>query len=288
MRSWFLVFGIILFPGMAFASKEVGNGGDSYSMEFAVAADQVYWFLKEKPVAGIDMYRLGLAIFQTRIESTDKGLFINHVPKDAINYPRELRILFNQDRWSKLNDSERAGLVLHEFLGILEVDDTGYRLSKLALRNLKYENSAIVLNDKLAVNEDAGNHYALDVRVTVESYGPQISKYNAGLENIRVTIENSSFKRVFPLKLKGHALFACIDGNRLFLRVLMPVTGEDGKPLRRQSDEDYSSYVEHEARDYLVHFKRPASSSGPPEAIEAQGPLPNLGPTVWPYFNCLR
>lgn len=116
-----------------------GGGGDAYSQEFAkIGLDLETWVASQRNNSDfpsrITPEKFKAAVETTRVESTDDELTLNNVPKDAINYPDEGRIIFNRGRWSKLQTyREKAALVFHEYLGIMRVDDKSYQMSSWIL-----------------------------------------------------------------------------------------------------------------------------------------------------------
>jgi hypothetical protein len=87
----------------------------------------------------LDFKRLKKVIDETRVEATDEllrpspqGKILPALIKDALNTPRKKVIQFNIDSWDALPDGgSRAALVLHEYLGIMGVDDSIYKYSHL-------------------------------------------------------------------------------------------------------------------------------------------------------------
>lgn len=131
------MIGSAAFGPAALASKEVGNGGDQIAIEFVDLATSVLSYLKQVRPPQIDLARLEKAISTVLVESTDEALVLRGAVKDAINFPEEAKILVNRSAWAKRNnDRTRAVLALHEYLGILGVDDTAYRVSSIALNGL--------------------------------------------------------------------------------------------------------------------------------------------------------
>jgi hypothetical protein len=114
----------------------VGNGGDTFALQFLTYADKVYKYLDNSNISGLDVAALGKAIATAKVESTDKKLQLNGIPKDAINYPSERRIVFNRDRWTSFIEDERLALVLHEYLGLIGLEDASYTYSKLILKDM--------------------------------------------------------------------------------------------------------------------------------------------------------
>jgi hypothetical protein len=135
-----MLFGIGAFATGAFASgRDVGNGGDSYSLQFVkIGHDLESWIASKKGAtdfpAELDEKSFVNTVNTTRVESTDEALSLNGIPKDAINYPAEKRIVFNRAAWDKLKTyQQRASLVMHEYLGIMGLDDSSYRISSYFL-----------------------------------------------------------------------------------------------------------------------------------------------------------
>lgn len=129
----FLVLGQIAHAG----PRVIGNGGDAYALQFVSFAEKILLYLQSARVEGIDVEALGQAIETTKVESTDSVLLLNNIPKDAINYPTEKRIVFNRQRWSALMANEKMALVLHEYLGILNIEDASYKFSKMVLADFE-------------------------------------------------------------------------------------------------------------------------------------------------------
>jgi hypothetical protein len=115
--------------------KEVGNGGDVAALEFVDIATQLLDYLNWIGSKEIDTTKFSWALENTKVESTSQELTLNRLPKDAINYPLEKKIIFNRDKWKSIGAEQRAALAFHEYLGILGIDDTGYKISKKILKD---------------------------------------------------------------------------------------------------------------------------------------------------------
>lgn len=117
----------------------VGGGGDNYSLLFVGTASDILHYLEQTPELSseINIAAFKKAVETTTVESTDKQLLLNGVPKDAINYPAEKRIIFNYKNWNAIDLENRPALVLHEYLGIMGVSDVGYKISKKILDNYR-------------------------------------------------------------------------------------------------------------------------------------------------------
>jgi hypothetical protein len=116
-----------------------GNGGDRRAIEFVVIAEKIAQYVTDAKKTEVDIEKFHLAIATTKVESTNKILKLKGIPKDAINYPQEKRIIFNRESWDSSSDeSIRAVLVFHEYLGIMGVDDSSYKYSKKILKDLSF------------------------------------------------------------------------------------------------------------------------------------------------------
>lgn len=158
MRTLTFFILVAICSQVAQATKIVGNGGDRRAIEFVDIGTNVLNTLFRNRVPEINTDLLTQAIELTKIESTDEALFLNGIPKDAINYPKEKTILFNRAAWDRQSDYlSRATFVLHEYLGIMGSDDSGYKISKIILRGLWFINGtdAETMIDVLAENKFA-------------------------------------------------------------------------------------------------------------------------------------
>lgn len=136
VRHIFSFLSIFFFSLHAFAGQE-GNGGDRRALEFVGIASTVASILHDKPIVGINANQLSAEIAVVKVEVTDHQLTLNGVLKDAINYPNEKRIVFNGMAWDRNSDYlAKAAFALHEYLGVMLVDDSSYQISKNVLRGL--------------------------------------------------------------------------------------------------------------------------------------------------------
>ncbi len=116
--------------------RVIGNGGDTYALQFVTFAQNILLYLQNSNIKGLDTEALSQVIEKTHVESTTKELKLNGLEKDAINYPSENRIIFNRTRWTAMVMDERLALVLHEYLGLLGVEDASYKYSRLLLKDM--------------------------------------------------------------------------------------------------------------------------------------------------------
>lgn len=133
----FLLIILSVFSTTAIAGDGVGNGGDSIASEFILTAKDALRILKGKSEVKkyLDVDKFEIAILNTKISSTDDSLILNDIEVDAINYPEQKRIKINRSRWLDLRSSSRTvsrfNLVMHEYLGIMKIEDNQYSLSQL-------------------------------------------------------------------------------------------------------------------------------------------------------------
>lgn len=154
---------------------DTSGGGDTRSLQFVMMAKELIKYLEpmeknEKIDLGkIDYAALRKAIETTRVSVTNDPIYVNGIPKEAKNYPRRNppEIVVNAERWDAVNESsKRAAIVLHEYLGILGVDDTGYQISS---RIYSDHTLRLFLNNAdFAAAPDAG--YSLPFAVTCKLY----------------------------------------------------------------------------------------------------------------------
>jgi hypothetical protein len=110
-----------------------GNGGDEYSQEFVAIGYELVESLMKEPLAGVDAKMLLEAVEITKVKSTSQRLVLRGQEVSAINDPRTAppTILVNQGAWDRMATEahKRVFLVLHEYLGIMGVDDSNYQVS---------------------------------------------------------------------------------------------------------------------------------------------------------------
>lgn len=123
------------------------GGGDRRAIQFVQIGQQLAQYFEIASTMDIRPIRLKdlkNALDASRVESTEESLELRclmskeaiNCTKAAINYPRDKLILLNAKEWdSILSGSERAVLVLHEYLGILRIDDKNYQYSKRIIQN---------------------------------------------------------------------------------------------------------------------------------------------------------
>ncbi len=146
--SLLLIFGL-LFKNV-YAGDGVGNGGDGLAAEFILTAKDAFRILQNKPEVTqyLNLDKLSMAIANTKVISTKEPLILNGVEIDAINYPAQQLIKINRLRWMDLRDSNRTltrfNLVIHEYLGIIGINDDQYSISQsiVKIMNLNQYNTS--------------------------------------------------------------------------------------------------------------------------------------------------
>ena len=129
---------LLAATALADSGGDSSGGGDFRSLQFV----QLAWKLDEilKPMAekgiidlgAFDFSRFEKAIQKTKVSITTEKIFVNGIEKDAKNDPNKKppEIVLNADRWDAIAEGSRRGaLALHEYLGIMGIDDRKYQIS---------------------------------------------------------------------------------------------------------------------------------------------------------------
>jgi hypothetical protein len=111
-----------------------GNGGDEYAKSFIDMGLDIAESLAQHPLPGVKAEELVEAIHKTLVNSQEQ-LVLRGDEVDAINDPSMSppRILISRKSWDRMEAAphRRAFLVLHEYLGIMGIDDSRYQISRL-------------------------------------------------------------------------------------------------------------------------------------------------------------
>ena len=131
----FLLAGFIaLISVSAFSGvRDVGNGGDAIVLEFTTLARQVSKDIQinaQYLFPEFSAEDLETAIASTKVMSVEKTI-LNGIEKDAINYPGLGLIKINRSRWGarSVSTEKLRALVLHEYLGIMNINDADFIIS---------------------------------------------------------------------------------------------------------------------------------------------------------------
>lgn len=124
---------ILCVSTLAFAGHDQGGGGETEALKFAMIASRALSIVQENqskfPEVSASLFQN--AIKQTKIQITNEELQLNGEKKDAINYPEQSLIKVNRFAFRALtsNSVAQIALVVHEYLGILSIDDSNYFIS---------------------------------------------------------------------------------------------------------------------------------------------------------------
>ncbi|MBS1969672.1 MAG: hypothetical protein JSU04_05170 [Bdellovibrionales bacterium] len=276
MRAFLILATFLMTTSSAFAVKIVGNGGDTYAIEFVSVASDILDYLQYTADGKVDLAKLKEVVKATKVESTNQLLSLKGMPKDAINYPAEKRILFSRTAWGNAKEAEKPRLVLHEYLGVFGADDSSYALSTDLLRGFGYGKNVMEVEGPYTVNFATDKEYLLDAHVTIENYGPMSWHYNADEERIRLVVEYKGQRKIFLLPAKGHVMSAASDNggedNGIYVSILQPLKDKNGR--KKKITEDGSEYYEHVIRDYRIEFQSKKKDSMPDDA-DFSGPISN-------------
>lgn len=161
MKIRFLILSVLV----AFSSQAqnlVGNGGDVIASEFNSIARTAVYFLKLRPLPTDDqalILKIEQKIEFTLVESVTDSLILNGREVDAINYPTLNHIKISRKRWEQVrlrNPSERAMIVLHEYIWIAGTDDSAYATSSRLVKEIAMsldQNSVSTENYQVVLGE---------------------------------------------------------------------------------------------------------------------------------------
>ncbi len=178
----------VSLSAQAKTGNEGSGGGDLRAMQFVKVADKIAEYLengKNPPNAlkEIDLKALRQAIDKTTVESTSEvlslpsGESVSAVTKDALNWFSKKRIVFNREAWDVIPDgSRRAALVLHEYLGIMGIDDQNYGYSRLLFENPGLK----ILFDNIPETQEIteGLDFDFAVKCTIDFRGRHIDEFD--------------------------------------------------------------------------------------------------------------
>jgi hypothetical protein len=112
-----------------------GNAGDAFASEFVLSGRDLVQRMKLLPASerqGVDLNQLAGAVLNTKVH-TEERLILRGMEVDALNFPEKGLIILSRARWRPLRVAsetrQRLTLVLHEYLGVMGLDDSQYRLS---------------------------------------------------------------------------------------------------------------------------------------------------------------
>lgn len=157
------------------AQNLVGNGGDVIASEFNFIARTAIFLLKKKTLSKVDsdlVLEIEKKIDSTLVESVGLQLTLDGRDVDAINYPSIQKISISRPRWEQIRlrtPSERARIVLHEYIWIAGTDDSSYQVSNRLIKEVSQE-----------LDQNS---------LSVESYQVLLSRYVVELQLYRTELE---------------------------------------------------------------------------------------------------
>ncbi len=133
-------------PGGGGDGWDNGNAGDIYGAEFILTGRDIVGrlrLLSGLSVPGLDPEALNGVIHGTKLRSDDH-VFLGADEVDAANYPEQNLIKLNRTRWHEYRAPDqtkrRLTLVLHEYLYIMKIDDTGFFVSEKLITLMRVDN----------------------------------------------------------------------------------------------------------------------------------------------------
>lgn len=125
---------------------EGGNAGDAYAAEFVFSGRDVLQRLELLAAAGMPAMSTDKLreVMQTTTVVTEDKVTVGGLERDAANDPAHKMIHLNRRRWVQYRQSDetkaRLQLVLHEYLGIVGVEDGKYQVSGPVIETLNVPN----------------------------------------------------------------------------------------------------------------------------------------------------
>lgn len=196
MKKSLLVFTVLIsIHSTIWAGGTVGNGGDTYAIQFVDMARKAHDELKKKGSSPIQLELFINTINTAVIESTDQQLYLNGAIKDAINYPAESKIIFNRKAWQNApNERTRLLFVLHEYLGLMGVDDSRYNVSSETLKSIAQE--SLICRSVLENNQ---NQSEISGKIVLELTGRHQASWSDGIRNYGISLNATSDPVFFVL-----------------------------------------------------------------------------------------
>jgi len=219
---------------------EVGNGGDIISQEFITTGYRIAGALRVNPIDGVSADEFLMKVATVQVYSKDK-VMLNGEEVSAANFPSQNKIYVSKARWKATrNILLRAYLVFHEYLWMMGINDTNYKVShKLVLSQLPSTKDFLrVIANKTAIslleyNEidtqyaeyiSSVNHDNLDfytqyrIKDFFEEAGFETISYHTVIidgEEISINkafkIELPSLKNTAEIVVIGNYVFNCLE-----------------------------------------------------------------------------
>ncbi len=148
VRFWWAAAMLAAMPAGA-GTRDVGNGGDAVSQEFAALVRQLARDMAVVPqlqARGLDQQIEG--VLRTTYITSQERVFLagpsgEQIERDALNFPRMTppTIIVSRTRWSapEMTSNRKRALALHEVLGVLEIEQNRYDASAEILNLLELD-----------------------------------------------------------------------------------------------------------------------------------------------------
>lgn len=140
MVKWFMLSLVLAMHAQIVSANEVGNGGDYIASEFIARAHVVLAKMQadsDDLITPEQVQHLATAVLETGVESSDvpiSDVFGRRVDARVVNDPAnpgKKLIQLDRERWLQYLASRENiyRLVFHEYLWVIGIDDTNYRIS---------------------------------------------------------------------------------------------------------------------------------------------------------------
>lgn len=141
-----VMLAVTAYPIHAMAGGMDPGGGDAYAAEFVSIGHQLVRVVTDLKGNNLPFtfQQFEQAIAQTEVVSLER-VFLNGSEKDAVNYPAVPKIEMGRERWDQIEEDagRRYRLVMHEYLGIMGVDDRDYQVSGAIVANVNRPVSSV-------------------------------------------------------------------------------------------------------------------------------------------------
>jgi hypothetical protein len=144
-----LIFAALaILPATAFASRDVGNGGDICEDRFIVIRDNIKWWIGNGGSAGLSLpgsvtlpqynYQMATQLTKAHVSCTDDKVMIGEAEKTCKNFVSatgDSEILCNRKRFLETKEDDQFVLVHHEYAGLAGVEVNDGDESKYSISN---------------------------------------------------------------------------------------------------------------------------------------------------------
>ncbi len=126
---------ILIFASAVQAGRESGGGNTAAAEFYQLGHRTLVALTQANPIVILERTTINLndllkALETSKIEFVNENLSLNGVSVQAINYPDQKKILVSQNAWNGLSPSQKRQLIIHEVLGLLNIEDIHYKVSQ--------------------------------------------------------------------------------------------------------------------------------------------------------------